>query len=205
MNREYEDPRVMRTRHLLREALMHLVEEKPFSQLSIKEITSEAGLDRSTFYLHYKGIHELMAELAGVLFDDLYHAIYSNQPPDFSKQSDSIEGYVETVFNHLEKHFLFYERVLGKQGDPYFIELFQQMLSELLFQPIADNLRRHREISSDMIIRFYCSGFIGVANWWLDNGMPIRANVAAKQITHDILPGYLRLVSPEKNHLVTSD
>lgn len=196
MSGNHEDPRVTRTKQALREALMRLVAQKPFSRLSISEITAEAGLDRTTFYLHYRGIHELMAELAAVLFDELRFAIYGDQAPDFSRQSEEIEIYVEKVFSHLEKHSLFYQRVLGKQGDPYFKELFQAMLSELLFEPIAGNLRRHRKTSSELIMRFYCSGFIGVANWWLENGMPIGASAAAKQITSDILPGYLQLVSP---------
>jgi hypothetical protein len=138
-----------------------------------------------------------MAELAAALFDELRHAIYGEEPPDFSQQPGEIEGYVAAVFNHLEQYNSFYQRVLGKQGDPFFKDLFQTMLSELLFEPIAGYLRLNREAPSEMIVRFYCSGFTGVANWWLEKGMPIPAGEAARQITRDILPGYLRLMGFE--------
>ena len=52
MKNDQPDPRVLRTKGLLRQALESLVSEKSFSSLSIKEVTSRAGLDRSTFYLH---------------------------------------------------------------------------------------------------------------------------------------------------------
>jgi hypothetical protein len=46
-----------------------------------------------------------------------------------------------------------------------------------------------------MNIRFFNAGFIGVASWWLEKGKPITVEQAAMQITRDILPGYLRLMS----------
>lgn len=196
MSGNKEDPRVIRTKRALREALMRLVEQKPFSRVTISEITEEAGLDRTTFYLHFQGIHELMGELAESLFKELRSEIYNDQSSDFSQRPEEIEGYVEVVFNHLEKYSHFYQRVLGKQGDPYFNELFQLMLSELLFEPIASHFTGSNEVSSEMILRFYCSGFTGVAIWWLEKGLQIEAKTAARQIARDILPGYLKWVTP---------
>jgi len=45
-----------------------------------------------------------------------------------------------------------------------------------------------------MPIRFFSSGFAGIAEWWLEKGMPISAEQASRQIARDILPDYLRLM-----------
>ena len=45
--------------------------------------------------------------------------------------------YVECVFRHLVQHARFYRSILGKQGDPLFRALFQELLSELIFGPIT--------------------------------------------------------------------
>ena len=137
---EQQDPRVIRTRQLLLDALMALVEEKPFSQLSVTEITAKAGLDRSTFYLHYRGVHALLEDLAANLFNELRSAIYRNGRADFSQVPEDVEEYVVIVFSHIETYQQFYKSMLGKHGDPYFKALFQNLLSELLFEPIADGV-----------------------------------------------------------------
>lgn len=174
---------------------MRLVERKAFSKLSIKEITAEAGLDRTTFYLHYRGLHELMDALAARLFAELYEAIYEGDlSAVYSQSPEDLEGYVEKVFRHLETYRAFYRRVLGNQGDPYFKDLFEAMLSELLFEPVAASQRFKTNLSAELIIRFYVSGFTGITTWWLAKDMPMDARKASQQISEEILPGYLQLM-----------
>jgi len=189
------DPRVIRTCQLLREALRKLVERRSFSTLSVKDITEEAGLNRSTFYLHYIGLHELLADYTRVLFNELREDIYGGGISGSKWGPEQVEPYVELVFHHLKKYQAFYKSMLGKRGDPYFNRLFQDLLSELLFEPIASSFdRRNPDLSSALILRFYCNGFTGVASWWLDNDMPIAIPEASHQITRDILPGYMQLM-----------
>lgn len=47
------DPRVRRTRLMLYEAFMSVLSEKPFHSISVQDITEKAGVNRSTFYLHF--------------------------------------------------------------------------------------------------------------------------------------------------------
>ena len=48
-----EDRRVRRTRRLLKESLLELMREKNFSQITARDVTDNADMNRSTFYLHY--------------------------------------------------------------------------------------------------------------------------------------------------------
>lgn len=192
------DPRTRRTRAMLRDALEQLASEKSFSSLSIKEVTSKAGLDRTTFYLHYSGLHALLEDCARVLFDQMRIEIYANKMVDFRQDSAALEPFVASVFRHLEKHEKFYKSMLGKQGDPFFRALFQELLSELIFEPIAQRSTPEScPGQSDMTFIFFSAGFAGLASWWLEKGMPIPVELAAQQITKTILPGYLRLIEKE--------
>lgn len=189
------DPRVIRTRDLLRNALVTLVAEKSFASLTIQDVTNRAGLNRTTFYLHYSGLHELLEDCARDLFNQMRTEIYANKLLNFQQDSTRLEPFVVSVFRHLEKHEMFYRAMLGKQGDPFFRALFQELLSELIFEPISNEAPC--EDSSDqfgMTLRFFSAGFTGIAAWWLEKGMPISAEQAAQQITRDILPDYLRLM-----------
>lgn len=48
-----EDRRARRTRRLLKESLLELMEQKHFSEISVRDVTDNADMNRTTFYLHY--------------------------------------------------------------------------------------------------------------------------------------------------------
>lgn len=54
------DPRVVRTRKLILDAFIHLSETKEFKDISVKDITTEAQINRATFYYHFQDIYDLL-------------------------------------------------------------------------------------------------------------------------------------------------
>jgi AcrR family transcriptional regulator len=189
------DPRSIRTREKLRFALIDLVSRRHSSILTVQDITQEAGINRTTFYLHYQGVHELIEDCANTLFDELREGIYSKRPLAYRNDAIALMPFVESVFNHLEKHELFYRAVLGKQGDPMFRGLFRDVISELVFEPvIAKRPGKALESELEMILGFFSDGSIGIAIWWLENGRPISAERAALLVARDILPAYVEWI-----------
>jgi len=69
-----EDPRILRTRRLLQDALGNLLQEKEFDQLSVADIAEAATLNRATFYDHYADKFQLLACMVGRRFNDLLAA-----------------------------------------------------------------------------------------------------------------------------------
>jgi AcrR family transcriptional regulator len=189
------DPRALRSREALRKSFEELAAERPYANLTIKEVTSRASLDRTTFYLHYPGMHALLEDCTRVLFDEMRAGIYANKQVDYHQDLSLLEPFVASVFKHLEKHARFYRAMLGKQGDPTFKTRFQDQISELIFEPIAGTISSGPNgMQSDMTLRFFSAGFAGLAAWWLEKDMPISMEQAVKQITFNILPGYLQLI-----------
>jgi len=65
------DPRILRSRRMLMEALASLLTKKEFEDVSVQEIADEATLNRATFYLHYPDKNALLQAMTGVRFRDL--------------------------------------------------------------------------------------------------------------------------------------
>jgi AcrR family transcriptional regulator len=65
------DPRIVRSRRMLMEALGKLLIKKEFEDISVQEIADEATLNRATFYLHYPDKNALLQAMTGVRFRDL--------------------------------------------------------------------------------------------------------------------------------------
>jgi AcrR family transcriptional regulator len=69
--REMVDPRIRRTRQLLQEALVKLLETKEFDKISVQDIADTATVNRATFYDHYDDKFALLACVVGSRFNDL--------------------------------------------------------------------------------------------------------------------------------------
>src|SRR5271163_2273559 len=68
---ETTDPRILRSRRMLMEALVRLLNQKEFDDISIQEIADEATLNRATFYLHYPDKNALLQAMTAARFRDL--------------------------------------------------------------------------------------------------------------------------------------
>ena len=68
---ETTDPRILRSRRMLMEALSRLLIKKEFEEISVQEIADEATLNRATFYLHYPDKNALLQAMTGTRFRDL--------------------------------------------------------------------------------------------------------------------------------------
>jgi AcrR family transcriptional regulator len=68
---ESTDPRILRSRRMLMEALANLLNQKEFDDISIQEIADEATLNRATFYLHYPDKDALLQAMTAARFSEL--------------------------------------------------------------------------------------------------------------------------------------
>jgi AcrR family transcriptional regulator len=65
------DPRILRSRRMLMDALDRLLKKKDFEDISVQEIADEATLNRATFYLHYPDKSALLEAMTDARFRDL--------------------------------------------------------------------------------------------------------------------------------------
>ena len=68
MATEKTDRRVRRTRALLLKGLIGLMKEKDIKDISVKELSDLADINRGTFYLHYNDIFDMVEKLEDELF-----------------------------------------------------------------------------------------------------------------------------------------
>jgi len=65
------DPRILRSRRMLMDALAKLLIKKELEDISVQEIADEATLNRATFYLHYPDKNALLQAMTSTRFRDL--------------------------------------------------------------------------------------------------------------------------------------
>lgn len=86
------DPRVLRSREAIRNALTELSTQIPYPEITVSQVCARAGVDRSTFYQHYRNTREVLEDVEAQYLSgfDWPHALY--------------RGNEEKTLNHLKKH-----------------------------------------------------------------------------------------------------
>ena len=96
-----EDPRVKRTRKLIRDALGSLVEQKAFSNISVQDIAERATINRATFYAHFDDKSALLEDLVRHRYRDM---LARHNPRSAKDVSMFLETIALDTFEHVGSH-----------------------------------------------------------------------------------------------------
>jgi AcrR family transcriptional regulator len=173
MTQNLEDLRVRRTRKLLQKALLEAASEKGFAQVTVRDITERAMVNRATFYRHYEDKYDLLAHY----MEDLSGFIDSGQGETSSGDQsllnvESPPSGLAKLLRHIQANADFYRVMLGKNGDPAFCGQAFRDFIETGYRRI---LSRHASQSDpnrppvDLTVNYLINAGIGAIVWWLDN------------------------------------
>ena len=124
------DPRVKRTRKLLQQAFVEILQEKDLASISIQDITDRATINRATFYAHFPDKYALFD---AILREEFQRELTQHLPPEPTWGVDSLRALVRVTFDFLE---IFHQGCkAGKQSfDPLMERAIQQELATVLLE-----------------------------------------------------------------------
>jgi AcrR family transcriptional regulator len=111
MTRSANNLRVKRTKVLLREALIALIEEQGFDALTVGELTERAMVSRAAFYRNYQDKYDLVEQIFEEAISTLFEAIGEfgqEHPPDVWVR----------FFEQIAQYDRLYRALLGKKAAP---------------------------------------------------------------------------------------
>ncbi|MNI33804.1 hypothetical protein D3C73_877650 [compost metagenome] len=179
------DPRVLRTRQLIRDAFIDLLQEIELEKITVHRIAERATINRVTFYLHYRDIPDMLEKIADDMINEI-HTILN----DVRNQSSSIDrdwSILVKVLEHIAENSKFYKVMLASQSIP----VFTNRLTKLIIDIITTRSEKRSDSSSnsavivpkDIAIWYGSSAFIGTIVCWLRNDMPYTPLFLAKQLS----------------------
>lgn len=164
------DRRARRSRKMLQEALLELIDKRPYAKISVSDITEQADLARVTFYAHFETKDDLLLSYFHEISEDLF-GCYDN-PREWSNEEADYEK---------EKMVQFFEKWQKKENILRMIETPE--IEMLLSKTFKD---KHRQIyktniavtRSDLSPAFasYWTNFlsntkIGLLRQWVENDL----------------------------------
>ena len=186
MGIEPVDRRVRKTRRQLRECLITLLKEKKVQDITVRELTDMADLNRGTFYLHYKAVFDLLEKTEAELQEDFNQLVCKHDAVDL-KQRPSV------IFNEI--YYLVYDNadlieiLLGENGDLNFVNRLKQLIREKCLKDWMEVFRSGNAAAFDAFFSFIVSGCIGLVQYWLQTGLKETPEQMAKLTEHIITKG----------------
>lgn len=186
------DRRIRKTRNALRASLLKLLKRKRLQDISVREISEAADINRATFYLHYKDVYDLMShvendfaqEFDGILshyeMDGLMH-----QPYDFFAE----------LYPFVKKNALLLSTLLGEQGNLHFLHHAKQIIRSRILSSWLEAHATRESPFMEAYLSYIVSGCIGLIQYWIENGFQESAREMSQLTVRFITSGIPDLAS----------
>lgn len=179
------DPRVLRTRQLIRDAFVDLLQETDLEKITVNRIAERATINRVTFYLHYRDIPEMLERLSDDMINEIHTILHDirNQP----RSTDLDWSILLKVLEHIAENSKFYKVLLASQRIPIFTDKLSNLIVDLITSRREYQNNNSSKpaviVSKDIAIWYGSSAFIGTIVCWLRNDMPYTPLFLAKQLS----------------------
>ena len=182
-----EDRRVRRTKKLLTQALTQLLQEKQINEITVKELTDLADMNRGTFYLYYKDIFDMLEKIEDGLFEALDEIVSLHEHDDVSHQTTPI---LLDLFHFIEDNQEMCRVLLSPHGDMNFLHKLNQVVREKCLQ-MWPNEEDKKDATFEYHYSFVVYGCVGVFRAWLNGNCQEPAEKMAEMADAMIRRGSL--------------
>jgi hypothetical protein len=155
------DRRSQRTRQLLSEALVQLIQVKDYSTISVSDIIERANVGRSTFYAHYRDKDDLLLSQMDRVIETLSTGSpHAQEFPYFPSL-----GFLQHVGGD---HYELYKSLVWGPGMDLITRHLQKSLSVRVEQSLQ-NSGKDYDVPVPILANFIIGSFLTLLKWWLEN------------------------------------
>lgn len=166
-----EDRRARRSRKLLKESLLELMKRKTFADISVRDVTDAADMNRATFYLHYTGTAELLKSVEDDLLEELQALVDAHMQETVAV--GTVAPVFEPVLDFAVEHRETCTILFASSEASGFFQSIQRLVHEngaplvrTWFHPADPRL-------TDYLLNFLAWGFIGLLSEWFEKDMAL--------------------------------
>ncbi len=169
MIKNNEDRRVKRSRKLLKEGLLELMQGKKFNEISAKNITDLKDLNRSTFYLHYADTVALLHSIEDDLEAEV-HALIDEHMPEI-REKESVAPILEPILDFVVANFDTCAILFDNNEASDFTERLQLLIYKNGVDLVRQKYHPENEELMSYLLDFFTFGMIGLVQSWCKNNM----------------------------------
>ncbi len=178
---------VRNTKRKLRASLMKMVLRKPLRSITVKELTNDADVNRSTFYFHYQDVKAMVKEMEGEFFNDFAAALEAID----QKSHDSLLILARCLENHMDLCKI----VLGSNGDMEFLEEMKNIIEEKISRIWKSAVPEMSDEDLQILDAFLIGGVVSTLQRWVREEPRTSAEALAAILNRLIFDGLCPVVA----------
>ncbi|MEO8609229.1 MAG: TetR/AcrR family transcriptional regulator [Chloroflexota bacterium] len=185
MEHSKNDRRSKRTRQSLGDALVELMLEKRFDDITVQDILDRANIGRSTFYTHYTDKEQLLlGEIERMIHQLDAYMVASGHPYNGLLPSSEL-------FRHVQQQRRLMQAFMWGQGAEMLMRGFQGQVSKIVAQNLlsmSDN-KTNFSVPLPVVANFVASTFLMLMRWWIENDMQQTPEQMDAMFQKLVMPG----------------
>ena len=157
------------TASLMNQALLALLERKDIEFISITELTKKAGVNRTTFYLHYENMYDLLEETIENLNKEFLTSFALSSTPAINSPRSAFlltEEYLVPYLSFCKKHKRLFRLVHQKPLVFQNEKMYKKMYETIFYPAISQFLKS--DVQKTYLLEFYTRGVVGIINKWIE-------------------------------------
>ena len=189
------DPRVRRTRRMLRDALVSLILEKDYASISIKEVTERAEVAYITFFRHFESLDQLLMEVLDEGLSELLGHIET-----LAKQSETstLETEGRLIFEYIEQKADLFLILFKSQSVTRVRKKIVRNIAVIFQKSCTPLARSGNPVTTAILSNHIATSLLALIEWWLDNNrkpVPAQMGKVYKSLIIDATVGAVSSLS----------
>jgi len=179
------DLRGERTRRQLGKAIVELIQEKRFDDITVQNVIDRAAIGRATFYSHYRDKEDLFASQWERLLDEIARRIQWGRA-----DSDSFFP-VAFLFAHFQQAQHLYRGLVRSGKADSMLKSGIEYLSHKLETELSNRPKLRLSVPVAIVAHYLANEIFALLKWWLDDGMRYTPDQMDGIFHHLIKPVFL--------------
>ena len=163
------------TKRALEASLKKLLLQKPLNKITINDITEDCGVNRMTFYYHFKDIYDLVD---WILVEDAEKALEGKK--SFDTWSEAFLDILQEIQEHKVLVLNVYRSVSREQVEQYLYKMLDPMLKD--FMDREAQALSVSDADKQFVIDFYKYALVGMVLEWIRKDMKTDPAVMAERL-----------------------
>ncbi len=167
------------TKKAIASSVKELMRKKDLQKISVADIVEHCGINRQTFYYHFKDKYDLVN---WIYYSEVVMAVTHN------RLHNDWSGVLLDVLNSMKREQVFYINALNVTGQnafqDYFFDVTKSLLSEIIDEMEEDHIIAKED--KDFIAEFYAYGLVGITVQWARCGMRQPPEEIVQRLSHFI-------------------
>ena len=169
------DRRQEKTKQAILQALIKLIDQKGLDQVSVSDLCQQANINRSTFYLHYKNMEDLLLSVEADFIREITDAIQDLETEDLIYNSQALTQLFTRILESIEKNSDLIITLMSPTTSPRTRLTIEQAIENIIIDRmntaiISEATQEELPVSKTYIAVTISSLFTGIVAEWLLSG-----------------------------------